>query len=428
MPPTTKNPLAGRLARNTGSMLLGQGGRVLLKIVYFVLLARGLGVADFGAFVAVVALAALLAPFASAGSGNLLVRAVARDPTAEPVYWANALRLTALSAFLLTGLLLAVSPLVAPPSVSMVAVACIAVADLYFGRLTEVAGHLFQARERLGWTAAFQLALNLLRLLGALVLFLGPWTPDVDTWAVVYLLTSVPAALAAVWMGTRAVGPATSDLRVFRREWRDGALFAFSLSAQSAYNDIDKVMLARLGSVEAAGIYAAAYRIVDVAFRPMMALLAAAYPQFFRHGAGGVRPALVFLKRLALPGVSYAAAASLALFLLAGMVPVLLGESYAASVGALQGLAALPLLRALHFLAADLLTGCGHQGLRTAVQVVVAFLNVGLNIVLIPMYSWGGAVAASLICDGLMVVLLWTIVRRKVRQQPEAPHRTVQPQ
>ena len=77
----------------------------------------------------------------------------------------------------------------------------------------------------------------------------------------------------------------------------------------------------------------------------------------------------------------------------------------------------LPLLRWSHYLAADSLTGAGHQGRRTACQVGVAVINVGLNLWLIPAYSWTGAVIATLVCDGLLVVGLWAVVLAVLRTE-----------
>src|SRR5712692_205442 len=87
--------LRSNLARNTASMLFGGGVRLLLQAVYFVLIARSLGPGQYGAFVGAAALIAVLAPFVSFGTGNILVRNVARDRNTFSEAWGNALWLTA---------------------------------------------------------------------------------------------------------------------------------------------------------------------------------------------------------------------------------------------------------------------------------------------------------------------------------------------
>src|SRR5208283_3444620 len=62
------------LARNTAWMMVGQGLRLVIQALYFIEIARSLGVRNYGAFVGVVALVAIVYPFGALGSGNLLVK------------------------------------------------------------------------------------------------------------------------------------------------------------------------------------------------------------------------------------------------------------------------------------------------------------------------------------------------------------------
>ena len=86
----------------------------------------------------------------------------------------------------------------------------------------------------------------------------------------------------------------------------------------------------------------------------------------------------------------------------------------------------MPLLKTLHYFAADALTGAGHQALRTLVQVAVAGFNVLVNLWLIPAYSWRGAAWSSLASDGLLAVALWSCalwLRTRSAHAHSAPHR-----
>ena len=89
------------LARNTFWMLGGQGVRVLLQAVYFILIARALGAQQYGAFVGAVSLVALIAPFASWGTGFILVKEVARNRSTFGQYWGAALGFTVLAGSIL---------------------------------------------------------------------------------------------------------------------------------------------------------------------------------------------------------------------------------------------------------------------------------------------------------------------------------------
>ncbi len=197
-----------------------------------------------------------------------------------------------------------------------------------------------------------------------------------------------------------------------RRQGFEGFTFSTGLSAQTIYNDIDKTMLARLGTLEATGIYAAAYRMIDVAFIPVRALLNAAYPGFFRSGKEGIRGTLRYSRSLLIRIVPYSLFAFAALMIGASIVPRILGVQYAHVTEALRWLSLLPILKTLHYFAADALTGAGYQGIRTAVQIGIAVFNVLLNFWIIPAYGWRGAAWSSLASDGLLAALLWLIAIR----------------
>ncbi len=408
----------GRFARDVGAMLLGHGGRAVLQGLYFLVLARALQADGFGAFSAVLAVVALAMPFASIGAVHLMIRAVVREPGSAATQFATAAWVTGVGGALATGVVTVVAAWVLDADVALGVVACLAAADLVGNLLAEVAAGACTATGRLRRTAAIQLSFTALRLLAALVLLAAEplgLAFTLTSWALAYAAASLLGAAAVLAVVRRDVGTARPHPAEHLRQWRDGVQFSIGLASQAVYNDVDKAMLFRLTTPDATGVYTAAYRVVDMAFIPMRAVLAAAYPRFFASGAGGLAGALALTRHLAVPSAAYAVAASLALLLGAPLLPVLLGESYAGSVGVLRALAVLPLLKVAHHLAADTLTGAGHQGARSAWQVAVAVVNVAANLVLIPAYGVSGAVASSIACDGLLAVALWAVVARRVR-------------
>jgi O-antigen/teichoic acid export membrane protein len=105
--------------------------------------------------------------------------------------------------------------------------------------------------------------------------------------------------------------------------------------------------------------------------------------------------------------VLYGSFASAALWLFAPILPHVLGTRYAAVVPAVRWLALIPFLRCIHSFLADAFSGAGLQRVRTVVQVLVALLNIGINLVILTRYSWRGAAWASLGCDALLVTAFW---------------------
>jgi O-antigen/teichoic acid export membrane protein len=114
---------------------------------------------------------------------------------------------------------------------------------------------------------------------------------------------------------------------------------------------------------------------------------------------------------------SYSIVAGIGLLLFAPVVPYILGSDYINVVEALRWLAPIPLFRGLQHFGGDILSGTGFQGLRSALEVIISIFNIGINLWLIPLYSWQGAAWSSLASDGLLMLMLWSMVAVQYRNQ-----------
>ncbi len=394
--------LRSALARNTGYVFLGSGLRLIIQALYFIEIARSLGATKYGAFIGVVALVGIAYPFADLGSGNLLVKNVSRDRNHFATYWGQALVTTACFGSFLLGLVLVVSRFVLAGNIPVRLVVLIALSDILGLSTITTCAQAFLAVERLNWTATLNVLISASRLIGATVLIEFTRHPSALQWGYVYFCSTVfvtAVACALVWS---QLGAPILNWRRSIAEIREGCYFSASLSAQTIYNDIDKTMLTRLGSLDAAGIYGAAYRLIDVSFSPVSSILMASYAQFFRTGAQGIAACLKYARPLLLRSIAYAVLICAILLVSAGAVPYILGPEYSRTVEALRWLSVLPFLKVLHYFFSNVLTGAGHQGVRTSIQVVVALFNVLINLWIIPLFSWRGAAWSSIASDALL--------------------------
>jgi len=402
-------------------MFISQGARVFIQAAYFVIIARVLGVEQYGAFLSALAFIGILAPFASFGTGNILIKNVSRNRFSFNDYWGIALFMTCVSSLVLTFLVLLVARFILPETISLLVILFIALAELLFARVLDIACQAFQAVQLLSKTAQLNVLLSVHRLMAALLLANFFHNPDVTLWAVLYLTSTIIPACIGVVLVNHILGYPRLRLRRIMPELTEGFHFAVGLSAQNIYNDIDKTMLARLSSVESVGIYGAAYRLIDVTFTPVRSLLYAAYARFFQQGETGIN--LTFTKRLSLLSGIYGIAAGIALFVCAPVVPRILGTEYENAVEALRWLSPLILFRAMHYFAADTLAGAGFQGIRSAIQVGVAIFNILINFWLLPLYSWRGAAWASLASDFILMSSLWILLLFLYHQQEQRIHK-----
>jgi len=170
-------------------------------------------------------------------------------------------------------------------------------------------------------------------------------------------------------------------------------------------------MLSHYGMNAATGIYAMAYRAVDVATIPIFSIRDAAMPRFFRNGREGIRGSASLAKSLLGRTMLIGLASALLLFLVAPLIPLIVGPDFADSVSALRWLCLIPFFRSVHQITGCALTGAGLQRYRTSAQLVAAAFNFALNLWLIPIYGWLGAAWASLITDGGLGLMSWLLMK-----------------
>jgi O-antigen/teichoic acid export membrane protein len=396
----------GGLLRDTTHLSIGQGFRLVIQAAYFVLVARALGPDAYGGFVTVVAMAALLGPFSGLGTPNLFIKNVRSGKRVAAICWGNGILLTVISGAMLTAVAVGLSSLLHFKTAPF-AVLLVCLADMVLMKVTELAAFGFTASDRMKQTSIQNVVVSLLRLAGIVGLMATVHRVTLDRWVVVYLLTTLLGTIYALARGSQLWGWPETDLTALREDAAEGVFFSIAGSATTVYNDIDKIMLSQLADLGSTGVYAAAYRVIDVSMTPIRSLAAAAYPRFFRKGMDGIGATYTYALALMAKAAVYGAAASAGLWLLAPILPHILGPKYDAVVPAVRWLALIPFLRCLHSFLADALSGAGLQRARMMIQVVAALINIALNLVILPRYSWRGAAWTSLGCDGLLVAMFW---------------------
>jgi len=393
----------GALGRESLWLLSSYVVRLLCQVGAFVLVARALGPRDFGLFVSIVALSAVLGRVASMGSSDLLVREASRSGLVRELLGSATLFVMLVSIPLL-GLIVALSGLFVEQPSTLVVLGVGAV-HLLPERLILFFASLHLGTGEIWRSSLVEVAQGLLRLSAACVLFaLGG---GLLMWTALYALSFAVLAVGVLIALQR--GGFLPDLRAGLRGLpafvREGWVFALGRLSTTAFSQLDKPMLAWLASPTIAGIYGAANRVIEAALLPLSALLVAAYRRHFQAGEQGLRESHAFALRMLPLSLGTAVLSGLALWLGAPILPLVLGEDYEQVVAAVRLLAALVLLHGLLGPVADALTGAGMQAHRTAIQCIALLVNLLLNFTLIPDYGIYGAIAATLLSTFLMVAL-----------------------
>ena len=404
------------LRSSVGWIFIGQCSGYVLRVVYFILIARALGVVEYGAVAAAFAFVSLGAQYSRLGSGMVLLRYVSADRPQFSVYWGNVL-VTTLAA---SGLITLVFTLVAPhilDAKSVGLVAFTAAASCVFEQITISTTQVFQAFQRMGFTAGLNLLTSLFRTLAAAGLLLSTHHATAREWVILSMIVSGLASVIGIVAVTVCFGLPKLDLKLFQTRAGEGVEYAFAASTNSAYDDLDKTMLSHFGMTAAVGIYAMAYRVIEMATVPITSIQLAAEPRQFALGADGVLESAALGKRLLSKSVLLSLATAAILFATAPVLPLLVGKNFSESVSALRWLCFIPLFRSIHHLTGSVLTCSGNQRIRTANQLATAAFNFLLNLWLIPHFGWVGAAWASLLSDGSLGLMNWLTLRYVLRKK-----------
>jgi glycosyltransferase involved in cell wall biosynthesis/Na+-driven multidrug efflux pump len=302
-----------------------------------------------------------------------------------------------------------------------------AVASCIFEQVTISATQVFQAFQHMRFTATLNLLTSLLRTVAAAALLLFTHHASAVQWVVLSMAVSGLAAIVAVVAVTLKFGRPSFDIHLFRSRAGEGVEYAFASSTTSAYDDLDKTMLSHFGMTAAVGVYAMAYRIIEMATMPITSIQLAAEPRLFAFGAAGIRQSAALGRRLLSRSLLVSTASAVVLFFGAPLIPHLVGRGFGEGVSALRWLCLIPVFRSVHHITGSVLTCSGHQRSRTVNQMIAAIVNFLMNLWLIPKHGWLGAAWASLSTDALLGGMNWAVLRYTLNQDainPAADERT----
>lgn len=371
----------------------------------FVVLARSLGPATFGTFSGTLALVVSTTPIAALGAGHVMIRRLACDDTKEGPVPAEAFGLAGVGVVASTIIVFAAARVLSVDS-PLWLIGLLVISELALGTLTELLASLLQARERLDKASLVRVSTPLLRLIAVtLATSLG------ELNLVHAGLSYTIAAALSIWIAALVVRPHLQRPLTIRPPDRsmilEGMSFTLGIASFGVQDDIDKsIMLAR-ASPSDTGLYAAAYRFLNLAMAAVRALNTATYSSFFRFGRAAPDGAFRYMFRLlgrAVAGVGFLCGL---IFVSAGALPLLLGPSFGPAVDIVRWLALLPLIRLLQYLPANALTASGHRWLRSCLQSATAVLNILLNLAWIPSQSYRGAVRATYVAEASYLIAVW---------------------
>ncbi len=410
-----RNPQSaiGRALSNTAIMLVAQMITWSATLVTTAVLGARLGVDAFGTLYLAMSFSLLFGVLVEFGLNQQLVRAVARDRDLAGPYLVNSLAIKlALSAVAY----LAIIALIFLLGYSAEAGRVIAVYSLILvaNGLSTTFTAVYQGTQRVIFAAVGSIIEKVLVCILAIVLL---WLGfGVIAMAAVFVAGS---AASATMQGLCLRRVARIELRLDRRIigtlLRNALPFFAYWVLGSLYYRLDTILLSKLTGAAVLGWYGAAYRLFDtLVFLPSIIASAILFPILAR------------LSEQSRPALRKAMSKGLDVILIVGM-PISVGlftladpiirfiyrqPEFVNAVPALQWLAVALLLLYVNSILAVTLVSLNEERKMTVVAGLALVLNLGLNLVLIPLFQHVGAAFTTAATEGFILIYLLVVMPR----------------
>jgi O-antigen/teichoic acid export membrane protein len=399
-----------RILANTAYRAAADVGSKLISIAFFVVLARQLGESGFGVFVFGLALAVLLTVLASFGQDPVLTREVARDFSRLDDYFANTIALKlalALPVLLVAGVVVTAAGMDVATRWVVLLLGIALIAE----QLATTCFAVYQAYERLVYVPVVILTQRALTTaVGVAALLAGAGVVAVSA---IYLGGALVAlAVALVLLRRRVARP---HLLVTPRTWP--GLFAAAAPVGVAtvlallLFRVDTAILALFETDEIVGNYGAAFRLFEATLFIGWAVTSAVYPVLSRLSPGSRSVGDVFDAALKLIVALTLPIAVGATILADPIIHLVFGADFDEAVTPLALLAPAIVVYSLAHVAGATLVAQNRQRAMAITNGVVAALNVGANLVLIPLLSLDGAALVALGTQVVLAVVLLALAR-----------------
>ncbi|MDQ3980841.1 MAG: flippase [Actinomycetota bacterium] len=377
-----------------------------------IIMVRRLSVAEFGRFTFVFSLIGMIAVFTELGLGRMAIKGLVDEGRDKASFAGTLVALRSCLGLVVYALAVAFVVVARYPA-EVVSATLVAGIVLLLATPSHAIEAVFHVHLRMGTVALSSVVGQLAQLglitaiavggRGSVVLFAVP--PVVCellilAWRLVTVRKLQPIRLNVDWAEWRAL-------------LREAAPLAAGAVMVSFSYRVDSVMLSKLDTFTAVGVYGVAYKFVDIVhylpsalMPPLLAVLVRAWPDDARAFADTFRRAFTALALVGtLVAVEFAVFAR-------PVISLLYGSEYAEGAHAARMVVGAECVAAFTSLALTALVAMGRNRLYPIAAVVGLVVNIALNLWLIPNHSYEGAAAATLVTNALIVVVMWLPLSR----------------
>lgn len=395
------------LARNSGFLFINGFATNVLSFFAMLYIARYLGPEDYGIFSFAFAFIYFFSFIPDMGIHQILVREAAKEPEKAGKLIGNGTLIKFFLSFiaLLLALIL-INVLNFPPSTK--SALCIASLGLLISG-TGAYGTIYEAKLRMEYSLLFNLASRVFLL--AFVFLAVANHSTLNTFVLASVSATLLHNLLMVLFSKKLVKVSFNvDLTLIKQLLKEAVPIAIASVFTVVYFKIDVLMLSFLRGDAEVGFYSAAYRLTDALVFLPSAFTTSTFPlmsKYFKDSFDSFSYAYArTFKYLFAGGLLIAV---LVTFASEKIILIFYGPEYQNSVIALQILIWATAITFISVLISSTCISSGNQQIISKTALLAAFLNVILNLILIPSAGYVGAAVATVfsVSGSMLFGLLW---------------------
>ncbi len=401
------------LVGNVGALL---GSRLIQAILGWsgtLLIARTLSLEEFGRFTVIFTVLGLMSIVTDLGIGRIALRGMLGQGEAGAGAFAGTYIALRCALGFLGYLLAMLVVIVAGYPREVVMAMAVAGTIVLLATPSAALDVVFQSRmrmgavgvaEAIGITAQFALTAAIAAAgIGSVLLFTIPAV----LFEIVVLSRKIPAARRLVPIRPRI------DFKVWRSLLREALPLSIGFGLATVYSRVDALMLSKIDGFGAVGVYGVSYRFIDVVHFvstavtvPLLTLLVRSWPDDLPEFRDVMRRGAMLL------GLFGGLACVGLLGFASPLTDTLYGPDYEPGANTTRVLVIAEMFTFASALAMICLVAVSRNRGYAVVMLVGLILNVTLNFILIPSYSYQGAGVATLISNVLVAAVLSLFVIR----------------
>lgn len=403
-----------RVARNTSFLILSEIFIKAIGFFYFIFLARSLSIDLFGRYNLVTSVVTIFSFLPDIGIGLIVVREIAKKTYNMSLLLGNTF-IVGSTMSIVTILVVLSFGIMADFSGEVMFLLFISTLTLLFSQIRSVPLFYFDGVEKMEYSAILK-ALNSLLFVGfgTLGFILGFGLTGI---IVGFLIGSIVSSFVTwtVFFGKKIKITLRLNKEIIKHLVKGGLPLGIAAFSALIYSNIDSIILERMLSEKALAIYSSANKFGPTLMQLLnVPFVVAIYPALSRLShEDSSRFKKAILKSIGAV-LLWSVPASIGVALFAGVIPIIFGERYVEGIPILRILIFFVPFASLSALLYKVLIVINKQNWYLAISILGAFLNVALNLLLIPQIGILGAAIASVATHASLFITYLTLVNRYI--------------